>query len=92
MIEELYKKLEKCKKLDIKDVNINDLDDLSDIKIDTNMASIDRILVFLNTCKNPYMFKVGDSIVKISFSDTSLSAEDCILNAINDSYSCQVYK
>lgn len=48
MIEELYKKLEKCKKLDIKDVNINDLDDLSDIKIDTNMASIDRILVFLS--------------------------------------------
>jgi len=82
----LKEKLEKCKKMDINDVNINEIDDLSEIKISRKKSSNERILDFLISVKNPYIFKVNGRVVKLEFSNNENKAEDCLTNVIKSIY------
>ena len=75
-IEELAKKLERCR-------NIN----LDDIKIDRRKPSNERILDFLIKVKNPYIFKVNVKLVIIRFSEnTDKTADDCLTIALKNLY------
>ena len=65
------KELEKMRNMDVKDVNIDDLVDIRDVKIDTSKPQIERMLDFIEQLKNPYFFKYENYIVKIKFSDDS---------------------
>lgn len=85
-IDELEKKLERCKLITLDDVSLDDVDDIRDIKIDKRKSSNERILDFLNTVKNPYIFKVNGKLVKISFSNTDKTAEDCLTNVLKNLY------
>lgn len=51
----------------IADYRISDLVDLRDVKIDTNKTVSEKILNYFEQIKNPYLFKVGDVRVKVSF-------------------------
>ena len=70
MIEKWHNKLEYCKSLKIEDAKLEELKDLRDVKIDTSLPVIARILSFMIQIENPYLFKVGDTIVKVGFSKT----------------------
>ena len=85
-ILKLKDKLEKCKKMMIDEVNVNEVDELSEINICKRKSSNDRILDFLNECKNPYIFKVKGKLVKIVFSDTNKTADDCLTNVLKNLY------
>ena len=85
-IDRLRKKLEICKDVDIKDVSLENLDEISEIKIDRRKSSNDRILDFLNKTKNPYIFKSNGKKVKISFSDNNRTADDCLTNVLKNLY------
>lgn len=85
-IKALEEKLEKCRNIPLNEINLNDVDELSDIKIDKRKSSNERILDFIFQVKNPYVFKVNGKLVKISFSDTDLTAEDCLTNVLNNLY------
>lgn len=85
-INELEKKLEHCELITLDDVSLDDVDDIRDIKIDKRKSSNERILDFLNTVKNPYIFKVNGKLVKISFSNTDKTAEDCLTNVLKNLY------
>lgn len=81
----LTKKLEQSSKIDIKSVNIEDVEDISNVKIDSRKSSVERILNFLDTCKNPYLFKVNGIIVQTVFSDDSnMNASECVLRALKN--------
>ncbi len=41
---------------------------------------------FYSATKNPYAFKVNGTLVKISFSDNSRNAKDCINRVIKNLY------
>ena len=82
----LKEKLERCKKITLDEVNIDEIDDLSEINICKKKSSNDRILGFLNECKNPYLFKVKGKLVKIVFSDTNKTADDCLTNVLKNLY------
>ena len=84
--KELKEKLEKCKNINIEDIDPNDVDEISDIKVDKRKSSRERILDFLNTTKNPYVFKVKGRLVKIGFSDTEKTADDCLTNVLKSLY------
>lgn len=43
------------------------LTDLSEIEIDTELAITERIGRFIHQVGNPYLFKVGDTAVKVEF-------------------------
>jgi hypothetical protein len=70
--------LEEMRNIDIRTVDPSQLVDIKDIQINTSLTRDERILDFLEQIKNPYCFRVGKAAVKISFSDTEATVEDCL--------------
>lgn len=85
-LEELKKKINKCKDIELSSISLDDVDELTDIKIDKRKSSNERILDFLNNVKNPYVFKYKGRLVKYSFSDNSKSADDCLSDLLSKLY------
>ena len=85
-IEKLAEKLERCRKISLDEVNQDEVDEITDIKIDKRKQSGERILDFLNKVKNPYIFKVNGKLVRIRFSDTNTTANDCLTNVLKNLY------
>ena len=63
-IKELEEKINRCKNMKLKDINPDDVDEISSIKIDRRKSSNERILDFLTQVKNPYVFKVNEKLVR----------------------------
>ncbi len=84
--EEISNKINECKNKSLDELNIDELDDISNIKIDKRKSSDERLLDFLSKTKNPYAFKINGKIVKIEFSETDLTANDCLTNVLDSLY------
>lgn len=85
-IKELEEKLKRCKNIDLSEVDIDEVDDLNEIKISRKKSKEERIIDFINKTKNPYIFKVNGRLVKFEFSDNEKSAEDCLTNVFKKLY------
>lgn len=85
-IDKLKEKLEKYENIPLSEIDINEVDEITDIKVNKRKSSNDRILDFLNTVKNPYVFKHNGKLVKISFSDTDKTADECLNNVLKNLY------
>ena len=85
-IEKLKEKLEKYENIPLSEININDVDEITDIKVNKRKSSNDRIIDFLNTVKNPYVFKHNGKLVKIGFLDTGKTADECLTNVLKNLY------
>lgn len=85
-IKNLKEKLQICKDIPVNKIFIDDVDEISNIRIDKRKSSNERILDFLNSVKNPYAFKVNGRIVKISFSITEKTADDCLTDVLKNLY------
>ncbi len=70
----------------LEDVTLDDVDKVSSIKIDRRKSSKERILDFLTKVKNPYIFKVNGKLVRIRFSNTDKTAEDCLTSVLKNLY------
>ncbi|MDY3727571.1 MAG: hypothetical protein SO015_05375 [Wujia sp.] len=70
--------LEEMKAVDIRTVRREDLVDIRDVHIDRTLPKEERIKDFIRQIKNPYCYKCGDVVVKVEFSDTDLTLEDCM--------------
>jgi len=68
--------LEQMKNIDIRDVDINDLVDIRDVKINKEQNKEERMRDFVKQIGNPYCYRVGKIAVKLNFSDTSETLED----------------
>ncbi len=84
--EKIRNKLLKYEKVSLDEVNVNDVDELTKIRINKRKSSNERMLAFLNEVKNPYIFKVNGKLVRIRFSDTNKTADDCLTNVLNKLY------
>lgn len=85
-VKELEEKLDRCRNVNLEDVTLDDVDEISSIKIDKREPSNERILEFITKVKNPYIFKVNGKLVRIRFSDTDKTAEDCLTNVLKNLY------
>ena len=86
-IEEIKEKLDRCKNMNLEDVTLDDVDEISSIKIDRRKPSNERILNFLVKVKNPYIFKVNGKLVRIRFTEnTNLTADDCLTRVLENLY------
>ncbi len=85
-IEELAEKLDRCRNKNLDDVKLEDVDEISSIKIDRRKSKEERILDFLTKVKNPYIFKVKGKLVRIRFSNTDRTAEDCLTKVLENLY------
>lgn len=64
------------------DAEINDLVDIRDVKIDRTLPSDERIKSFITQIKDPYRFKVGSTVVHVSFANTQNTITDNFINMI----------
>ena len=85
-LKEIEEKLNRCRNIKLEDVTLDDVDEISSIKIDRRKPSNERILDFIVKAKNPYIFKVNGKLVRMSFSDTDITAEDCLTNVLKNLY------
>ena len=85
-IEELENKINRCKNISIDEINFDNIDNLSEIKISKKKNSDERILEFIKKVSNPYIFNIDNKIVKLEFSNNGRRAEDCITNIISNIY------
>lgn len=85
-IKKLSDKLERCRNISLDEVNIDEVDEITEIKIDKRKSSNERILDFLNKVKNPYIFKVNGKLVRIRFSETNKTADDCLTDVLKNLY------
>lgn len=85
-MQTIIEKIKRCKDMSLEDVTLDDVDEISDIKIDKRKSSNERILDFLNKVKNPYIFKVTGKLVRIRFSNTEKTADDFLTNVLKNLY------
>lgn len=64
------------KQVDIRTVDRESLVDINEIQIDENLSKEERFVEFLRQVKNPYCYRCGKMIVKVSFSDTEVTLEE----------------
>ena len=82
----INEKLLQYRDVDLSNIDIDDVDKIEDIKIDKRKSSKDRIIDFLNSVKNPYVFNVDGKLVQIGFSDNNISADECLTNLLSKLY------
>ena len=56
--------------------------DIRDVKIDRSLPIEDRVKSYVEQVKNPYMFKVGNTVVRVSYADTNKTMNDNFVNMI----------
>ena len=57
-------------------VDKNTLVDIRDVSVDQSLPVRERILQFIALIKNPYLYKCGDKVVRISFAESEVTFEE----------------
>ena len=70
--------LEEMRDIDPRTVDKSTLAQIGDVKIDPKLSKGERINEYIRQLKNPYCYLDGDTVVKISFSETDRTIEDCM--------------
>ena len=70
--------MEEMKAVDPRTVDRSTLVQRYTVKIDPRVGREERIRDYISQIGNPYCYLDGDMVVKISFSDTDRTIEDCI--------------
>ena len=68
--------------VDIRTVDPAGLRDIRDVKVNTDLPKRERILDFIRQIGNPYCYRHGKYVVKVSFTDTDVTLEDRMLSYI----------
>lgn len=56
--------------------------DIRDVEIDETLPIEERMKSYVEQIKNPYMFKVGDTIVRVSYANTQETLNDNFANLL----------
>jgi hypothetical protein len=70
------KTLNEMRDIDVRTVDIDTLVDYRDVAVNTSLPQNERLIDYLEQIKNPYCFRHGKTVVKISFADTDATLED----------------
>ncbi|MDE6892956.1 MAG: hypothetical protein K2P50_14280 [Lachnospiraceae bacterium] len=62
--------------VDIREIQRETLADILEIKIDESLSDEEKREEFIRQIKNPYLYRQGDYVVKLSFSDTDATLTD----------------
>lgn len=68
------------KNIDIRTVDPSTLVDIKTVKVSTDLPVEERKKDFISQVKNPYCFRCGKVVVKMSFADTTATLEDRLEN------------
>jgi len=71
--------LDTMRKVDVRTVDPETLRDIRDVKVNTELPKQDRLMDFIRQIGNPYCYRHGDYVVKVSYTDTEVSLEERML-------------
>ena len=57
--------------------------DIRDVRIDRTLPMEERVKSYVEQVKNPYMFKVGNTVVRVSYADNGKTMNDNFVNMIS---------
>lgn len=63
--------LQRLAHMDIRDLKREDLDNAGDIEIDRSLPAKERMMDYLQKCKNPYAENVGKYILMVTYDENS---------------------
>ena len=67
---------DQLRSVDFRTVDPSTLVDINDVKVSRDLPQQERVVDFIRQIRNPYLYKCGDMIVKVSFADTDETLED----------------
>lgn len=77
---EPYMDFQTLKNVDIRTVDPSTLVDINDISVNKRLPQGERLKNFVRQIGNPYCYKCGEAVIKVSFSNTTATLEDRIEN------------
>ena len=75
--------LERMREADIMLADRARLTDISNLEIDKSRPAEDRIQAYLEQVDNPFLIKVGDYVLKLSYADQGKDMEDRMLEYVS---------
>lgn len=61
---------------------LESLVDIRDVKIDRSKPVEERMKSYVEQIKNPYLFKIGNTIVRVSYANTQATINDNFVNLL----------
>ena len=61
---------------------LDSLVDSRDVKIDRTQPVEERMKSYVEQIKNPYLFKVGNTVVRVSYANTQATINDNFVNLL----------
>lgn len=77
-VEEIRKRLSELSMQDVKEIDTGTLTELKDLSIDKDLPVRERVLSLIRQTGNPYAYLMNGTVVKISFSGSGRTLQDCM--------------
>lgn len=68
--------LTEMRDVDIRTIDRETLVDINDIHVDKKLPREQRLADFISQIGNPYCYRCGKAVVKVSFANTDITLED----------------
>lgn len=81
-----HETVETMRNVDIRTVDPDALRDIREVEINADLPKGERMLDFIRQIKNPYCYRHGKYVVKVSFIDTDATLEDRMRSYIRSKY------
>ena len=78
-MESISTNLEEMRNIDVRTVNPATLRDIEDVTVDTSLPKSERLKSYIEQIGNPYCYRHGKYVVKVSYSNSGKTMEDCLL-------------
>ena len=78
-MESISTNLEEMRNIDVRTVNPATLRDIEDVTDDTSLPKAERLKSYIEQIGNPYCYRHGKYVVKVSYSNSGKTMEDCLL-------------
>ena len=85
-MQNLINQLNSLKNIPIENCKTDELIDINSIKIDISHDISTKMLKYLDDVKNPYLFKVGDTVVHLKFGHANITLISRVVPSDNVKY------
>ncbi len=75
----IQEEIDAMRDVDIRTVDPDTLRDIRDVKVNVELPKKERILDFIKQIGNPYCYRHGKYVVKVSYTDTKVTLEERLL-------------
>lgn len=78
--------LQQMKEIDIRTVDPKNLVDIREVKIDTELPTLERLKTYISQIGNPYCFTCNGVAVQLDFADTEITLEERVAGIVSKKY------